>query len=165
MKNHLLKLTQYNVWANQKFIQWMNNQEEEILLENIKSSFSNVFETCKHIWFGEAGWLSRMNNMGWKTNEIDNFQGKPKELFESWIKSSNAYVQLVKNEDLDEKISFSHGDMNYSIERTDIILTIINHGNYHRGQIVTMLRQLGITEVPKTDYIEWVREQARNENS
>jgi len=57
-----------------------------------------------------------------------------------------------------------HDGVDYSIARKDIIMTVINHGNYHRGQIVTLLRQLGVTTIPKTDYIEWVREQARLNN-
>jgi len=34
---------------------------------------------------------------------------------------------------------------------------VANHATYHRGQIVTMLRQLGRTP-PSTDYIRWLRE-------
>jgi len=30
---------------------------------------------------------------------------------------------------------------------------VINHGTYHRGQIITMARSLGVTHgIPKTDY-------------
>jgi uncharacterized damage-inducible protein DinB len=34
---------------------------------------------------------------------------------------------------------------------------VFNHGTYHRGQLVTMLRQVGVTEIPQTDYIAFVR--------
>jgi len=40
-----------------------------------------------------------------------------------------------------------------------IVLHIVNHASYHRGQITTMLRQLGHTPVP-TDLIAFYRREA-----
>jgi uncharacterized damage-inducible protein DinB len=34
----------------------------------------------------------------------------------------------------------------------------INHQSFHRGQLVTFARQLGITDIPSTDYIVYLRE-------
>jgi uncharacterized damage-inducible protein DinB len=39
-----------------------------------------------------------------------------------------------------------------------MLLHVFNHGTYHRGQLVTMLRQLGIENIPATDFIVWSRE-------
>lgn len=165
MKESISKLAQYNIWANTKFINKLLLLDQSILSTKMKSSFTSIFETCKHIWFGETGWLSRIQNKGWQTTEVDNFQGSPSELFNSWQITSNEYLQVIKSTNLDETIEFTYDEINYSITRSDMILTVINHGNYHRGQIVTMLRELDITSIPKTDYIEWLREQARNEKS
>jgi uncharacterized damage-inducible protein DinB len=38
-----------------------------------------------------------------------------------------------------------------------VLVHIFNHGTYHRGQLVTMLRQLGVEKIPQTDYIVWTR--------
>jgi len=38
-----------------------------------------------------------------------------------------------------------------------MLLHVFNHGTYHRGQIVNMLRQLGIEKIPQTDFIVWSR--------
>lgn len=40
---------------------------------------------------------------------------------------------------------------------SEILLHLPNHGTYHRGQLVTMLRQLGIEKMPQTDYILFSR--------
>jgi uncharacterized damage-inducible protein DinB len=34
---------------------------------------------------------------------------------------------------------------------------IFNHSTYHRGQLVTMLRQLGSKDIPATDFIAFVK--------
>ncbi|MCW3088046.1 MAG: hypothetical protein JWQ78_1432, partial [Sediminibacterium sp.] len=39
----------------------------------------------------------------------------------------------------------------------EILLHLFNHGTYHRGQLVTLLRQVGVEEIPRTDYIEFSR--------
>jgi uncharacterized damage-inducible protein DinB len=38
-----------------------------------------------------------------------------------------------------------------------MLLHLFNHGTYHRGQLVTMLRELGIEKIPPTDFIVWSR--------
>ncbi len=41
-----------------------------------------------------------------------------------------------------------------------VLLHLFNHQTYHRGQLVTMLRQLGVDKIPSTDFIEWSRKKA-----
>ena len=38
-----------------------------------------------------------------------------------------------------------------------IIHHLFNHMTYHRGQLVTMLRQAGAEQIPGTDFIAWAR--------
>ena len=39
-----------------------------------------------------------------------------------------------------------------------MIVHVVNHGTYHRGQVATMLRQLGATPAQSTDMIVFFRE-------
>ncbi|MBD0288544.1 MAG: DNA polymerase, partial [Flavisolibacter sp.] len=38
-----------------------------------------------------------------------------------------------------------------------MLLHLFNHGTYHRGQLVNMLRQLEVSPIPQTDFIVWSR--------
>jgi uncharacterized damage-inducible protein DinB len=38
-----------------------------------------------------------------------------------------------------------------------VVMQVMNHGTYHRGQIVNMLRQVGQQKIPGTDFILWCR--------
>lgn len=62
---------------------------------------------------------------------------------------------------LEKKIGFEHKEKQFSIPTREIIQTVFTHGSYHRGQVVMMMRQLNITQISQTDYIEWVREKER----
>ncbi|HMX78573.1 MAG TPA: DinB family protein, partial [Chitinophagaceae bacterium] len=38
-----------------------------------------------------------------------------------------------------------------------IVLHVVNHSTYHRGQLINMLRQVGVEKLPHTDFIYWTR--------
>ena len=39
----------------------------------------------------------------------------------------------------------------------DTLFHVVNHSTYHRGQIITMLREAGETKVVSTDLIHYLR--------
>lgn len=152
----------YNIWANNKFIDALSNLDEELLNQKIEASFPSIMKTANHLLMAEYGWLSRLQGNGWDVSEVTNFSGSSNELFKLWQKTSLEFKNFVENADLERKIQFDHKDESYSIPIREIAQTVFTHGNYHRGQLVIMMRQLGITDIPKTDYIEWVRQNANN---
>ena len=42
------------------------------------SSFPTIRATLLHIWYGETGWLSRLNGKGWKTSKVTGFPSSTK---------------------------------------------------------------------------------------
>ncbi|MFK5047672.1 DinB family protein, partial [Klebsiella pneumoniae] len=58
------------------------------------------------------------------------------------------------------KASFTYKNLKgmlFSNEVWKTVHHVMNHSTYHRGQIVTMLRQLGVTQIPQSDYIAFIR--------
>ena len=39
----------------------------------------------------------------------------------------------------------------------EVLVHLFNHGTYHRGQLVTLLRQLNVQKIPATDFIVFSR--------
>ncbi|MEI9934102.1 MAG: DinB family protein [Ferruginibacter sp.] len=39
----------------------------------------------------------------------------------------------------------------------EVVFHVFNHSTYHRGQLVTILRQLGVEKIPSTDLIVFYR--------
>ncbi|WP_340152826.1 DinB family protein [uncultured Marivirga sp.] len=162
MKNQsYIDFAYYNIWANNRFIESLSKHEEDLLSQQIESSFPSILKTISHIWMAEMGWLSRLEGYGWETSKIINFSGNANEMFKAWQSTSLSFKEFVENTDLEQKLDFEHKGESFSIPFREIAQTVFNHGSYHRGQLVMMMRQLGITDIPKTDYIEWVREKAR----
>ena len=151
----------YNIWANDRIVNNLLEQDDEILTQELVGSYPTIRATILHIWYAETGWLSRLNGNAWNAVEVTNFSGTNKELFKAWQATSEAFKNFVIESTLEKPIHFEHQGSNFSIPTREIIQTVFNHGSYHRGQVVMMMRQLGVTKIAQTDYIEWVREKER----
>lgn len=151
----------YNIWANNRLITDLSAQEDQLLTKELVGSFTTIRATILHMWFAETGWLSRLHGNGWDAQKVEEFDGTNEELFIAWKRSAEAFKEFTLTADLEKEVQFTHKEVAYSIPTREIIQTVLNHGSYHRGQVVMMMRQLGIDQIRQTDYIEWVREKAR----
>ena len=158
MKQQYLDYVHYTKWANNRLISDLERTDLQLLDSDMGSSFLSIRETVKHIWLGEEGWLSRLQGGPWATPRLDACSGTAAELFVGWQRTTSALVDFVQSADLEELVHFEHEGRVYDIPAREIVQTVCNHGSYHRGQVVTMLRQQGVSEVSQTDYIRWVRD-------
>lgn len=161
MKQTYLDYANYNIWANAKLTDHLLEQNDDLLSKELVGSFPTIKATISHLWRAETGWLSRLKGNGWDASKVMNFSGNNRELFTAWQITSEQFRNFVLDADLEKKIEFEHKGEKFSIPTREIVQTVFNHGSYHRGQVIMMLRQLGITDLPQTDYIEWVREKER----
>jgi len=40
-----------------------------------------------------------------------------------------------------------------------VVQHVVNHSSYHRGQLITLMRQVGWTDLPSTDLMRWYRKE------
>lgn len=146
------RFLQYNLWANERLTSWLLTLPREILYEKTASSFGTIDHTLQHILAAENYWHAVLVK-----GEINAFNQSVKEnaieeVITDLITSSQKLLNDLSpfnEQQLFETIAAS--DSNQS--RYEYILHLVNHGSYHRGQIVTLCRILGVTaEVPVTDY-------------
>lgn len=161
MNQRYLDYANYNIWANNKLIDDLIDQNDEFLSQELVGSFPTIRATVLHIWFAETGWLSRLNGNGWETSSVTGFSGGSTELFALWKMTSERFKNFVEKADLEKETQFQHNEEEFSIPAREIVQTVFNHGTFHRGQVVMMMRQLGLSNISQTDYIEWVREKER----
>ncbi|MBC7826979.1 MAG: damage-inducible protein DinB, partial [Chitinophagaceae bacterium] len=55
--------------------------------------------------------------------------------------------------ELVEKIKVVSPWFEANLSRCEYLQHLVSHGTYHRGQIVTIGRNVGMTDAPMTDYI------------
>ena len=161
MNKRYIDYASYNIWANNRLATNLLEQNDELLSQELVGSFPTIRATVSHIWLAEMGWLSRLHGNDWKVSDVLNFSGSNTQLFKSWRATSENFKKFVEKSDLEKEIKFEHKGKLFSIPSREIIQTVFNHGSFHRGQVVMMMRQLEISDISQTDYIEWVREKER----
>ena len=126
------------------------------------SRFTYIADTVLHIVGDEQVWhdrLIKVENPIWLPA---NFKGGKAEALDAWNQSSKLlvdYTQSLSNESLDQIIPYKriNGEA-LSQPVFEILAHVFNHSTYHRGQLVTMLRQVGFEDVSSTDLALFYRD-------
>jgi uncharacterized damage-inducible protein DinB len=165
MKELLLRAARYNAWANDHFIQLLVTLDDEDLDMNILSSFPSIRKTVFHIWGAENIWLQRFESVGKPVWKPDTFNGNIIALCDAWRITSAELIRFTGLLKDDAELSRVVTGVNlkghpFADSLLDGLQHVFNHSTYHRGQLVTMLRQAGITAIPQTDLIDFVRHHA-----
>lgn len=161
MKELLKQLAAYNVWANQRITDVILSLPEEKQKAEIVSSFSSLHTTVLHIWDAESIWWQRMKLHERFVRPSDNAKGTTRDVINGLMSQSKLWEGWVSNA---SELSLDHVFQYYNNKKEPVkmhiyqmILHVFNHSTYHRGQLITMLRQLGVEKLPPTDFALWVR--------
>jgi len=158
MKEILTQFAQYNVWANKLIIDTMLSLDNSLVTRETASSFPTVEATVKHIWSAESIWLQRVQNVSEPVWLGGTFVGAFADVCAQWQQTSRALADYVQCQN-DDKAFTGHlhftnrAKVAQSLPVHQVLLHIFNHTTYHRGQLVTMLRQLGVVEIPTMYFI------------
>jgi len=157
------ELLAFNTWANQRILGAAGALTREQFTQQIVSSFRSVQETLQHIAGAEWAWMERVRGRSPEkmpvAPEIRDLQTLEGLWTPLWCLMED-YARGLTQESLDEVVdykTFSFGDARSP--RWQMLQHMVNHGTYHRGQVITMLRQLGAKSVG-TDMILFYRERA-----
>jgi uncharacterized damage-inducible protein DinB len=160
MKNLLTDLTNYNQWANERMGLALQKLTAAQLNFEQKSSFNTIRKTADHLADCEYNWLKRVNGDSTWEDKAKNFEDITK-MTEFWVHQSKAFITLVEQSDADklgDVIAYKNSKgQPFKNELYKIITHLMNHSTYHRGQLVTMMRGAGVTEIPATDLIVFYR--------
>ena len=153
----MMDYSAYNLWANRNIVNWLKTKPAGTIDREVISSFPNLRQTLFHIWNTEDSWLSRLKKVKAKFSYGQVFDGLSEDLFDGILNQSAAFYEYV-----DSLTDMAFGEnYQFSIPYTgefdgtaaEMVQHCVNHSTYHRGQIVTMARNIGLTDPPTTDYM------------
>ena len=147
MEDYLKKLFEYNDWANKRVLE---------LLQKEKVDDEKILTLMSHVLAAELLWLKRIVPSDqmyeiWKMYTLE-------ELFNMQQISSNNWLAFIRSShSFTNSIAYKNTKgQNYVSEVSSILIHVVNHATYHRGQIAMLLRQKGIVPVD-TDFIIYER--------
>lgn len=155
-KDYFKEAAEYNVWANTIVCGWLEQITDEQWTKEIISSFNSIQETVLHIISAERAWLQRFKNVPFEWLQ-STYKGSKEDHIKLWKENSaelKAFIDAFSEKELDTNLDFKrlNGDA-YSMPYYQLFAHVVNHATYHRGQLVTMLRQAGFTNISSTDLL------------
>ncbi len=150
----------YNTWANNKMFEAVSQLSDEQYYTDMKSGQGGIHGTLTHIVAGQKMWLSRWkgtpdNNL-LTPNEIPTLN----DLTTAWEQvtlDTNQYLNGFTEENIHQSLTVTNTKgMTFTFTYAQMMQHIINHSTFHRGQLATLIRQLGIRP-PQTDLIAYYR--------
>ncbi|WP_430898416.1 MULTISPECIES: DinB family protein [unclassified Paraflavitalea] len=161
MKELLENYSAYNVWANQKLTEKIGSLSPELQTKEMVSSFPSLHKTLLHMWDAETVWWQRIRLVEQPVFPSVQFSGDTSELMQALNAQSKQWQQWIQHASM---AALHHVILYHNVKREPVKMQVgqiaqhvMNHGTYHRGQLVTMLRMLNIEKLPQTDYSLWVQ--------
>ena len=161
MKEILLQLAAYHIWANQLLLDVINQLPEEKQKQEVPSSFRSLYKTVLHIYDAERIWWQRMKLQERIIVPSESFDDDMKELSSQLLQQNRQWNEWIANAN-EHQLQHVFQYQNSKREQFkqpvyQMLLHVFNHGTYHRGQLVNILRQIGVEKIPGTDFIAWSR--------
>ena len=151
----------YDAWANRRVLEACSSLSPEQFTRDLGSSFRSVRDTLAHIMGAEWLWLERFHGRSPSSLPSGDQFANVADLRARWAQVENdLLVNGLSAVDLERRFDYrdTKGNPHYSF-LWQMLQHLANHGTYHRGQVTTLLRQLGGKPVG-TDMIGFYRERA-----
>ena len=159
------QLFDYTEWANELAMDAAVKLPDDNLRRDVGISHKSIFGTLLHMAGAEWIWLERWNGRSpakdkawllWTTDSCSDL-AMLKERWRDLIDRRAQFISELDEERLNAELGFKllSGDPS-SMRLVDQMQHVANHATLHRGQIVGMIRQLGI-EPPSTDLLFYLR--------
>jgi uncharacterized damage-inducible protein DinB len=139
----------YNRWANDRILDVTAVLSAEELSRDLRSSFPSVRDTLIHMVAAEWIWLSRWNVAT---------HAAMRARFDDVDRARTAFLDRLDDEALHRVVAYRNTrGQAFENPLWQLLRHVVNHATYHRGQVTTMVRQLGRDAI-STDLAQYYRE-------
>jgi uncharacterized damage-inducible protein DinB len=158
---YLQTLVDYHYWARDIVLDAVNDLPREKFLQPVESSFKSLRDTVAHLYAADLVWYTRwMGEAPAGLIAYDQFPDATS-IRTAWKELEGNVRRLVDglgeegvHKSFDYKLLSGAPD---TAPFWQMLVHVVNHGSYHRGQVTTLMRQLGAHPPKPTDMIAFFR--------
>src|SRR5262249_50274796 len=148
----------YNRWANQRTLDSVAPLSAENFTREMGNSFSSVRDTLAHIlgaeWIWLERWLGRFPTSLLPASDFPAVEALRRR-WEVVDHDLNRFLQTLTPGRLQEPLAYlNRAGERFSYPLWQQMAHVVNHSSYHRGQVTTLLRQLGAAP-QSTDLLQY----------
>lgn len=156
--NHYQLMAEYNRWMNQKLYAVCAEIPDEKRKTDLGAFFKSIHGTLNHLLWGDRAWLRRFEQYSLPITPIgEEIYSDFTELRverETTDESILNWVRTLREDWLDRPLEFTSmlDGKTRRGPRWLFLTQMFNHQTHHRGQITTLIKQLGyepgVTDIP-----------------
>ncbi|MFT3786720.1 MAG: DinB family protein [Tepidisphaeraceae bacterium] len=161
---HLREMCEFLRWGDQVSLQAARSVSEAEYLKDQHISVGSLHKLLVHCMAVQWLWLCRFR--GESPTKLEDEKDYPNRmaLEQRWPLVHSALIDFVGRQSqtaLQHNVSYqdTRGET-HTLPLRDMILHLIDHGSYHRGQINTMIKRAGGTPIP-VSFRQWAAERQR----
>ena len=164
MKDDFASLYAYNRWADRRVLDACRKLTHEQYTAEPVPGWSSVRSSLFHIGVATDGWLCRLAGEDTTqttpnpTEEEYPTVADVERLLDHAYRTFESLVPKLTPDWLTAPQTFSRRGRTAVLPPWAVLRHVVNHGTYHRGQVASKLKRLGV-EPPMPDFAWWVMEQ------
>jgi uncharacterized damage-inducible protein DinB len=151
----LTRYASYDLWANTRYVERLQQEDDGLLDREAPGSFPSLRATLLHIRDAHNIWLCRLKGKAYS------WPAEPSTAITTLIDHSKRIVEYVNSlheEDVLGEVVYKDLRGNeYRQPAWQLLMHCFNHGTQHRGQVITMMRALGLEQIPSNDMVVYLR--------
>jgi len=161
MKELLKQYAAYNNWASQRILDVILALPADKQTAEVASSYPSLYKTVFHMWDAESIWWQRLKLQEHIIRPSENEKASMQDVATGLLQQSRQWEEWVigaSELSLDHVFHYQNTKREvFKMPVYQMVHHVFNHGTYHRGQLITILRQLGADKLPGTDFSVWIR--------
>lgn len=145
----------YNLWVHETIVSWLKTKPADLMDQEVASSFPSIKQTLVHIWDTQRFWLSVIQQVPPAQSFRFGYEGTLDDVYEGILNHSKEladFILSLEESELTKSIDLKTPWFESNGTRFEYIQHVINHSSYHRGQLITIGRNVGLTDAPMTDF-------------
>jgi uncharacterized damage-inducible protein DinB len=151
LKQHLLKMLESEIWANQMLVETM---------EKAKTPDERTLLLFSHLLSSYSMWLNRIQGTEITTTLFqERTLEESKALMKNVFTELKTHLQKADDQEINRVISFIFplDGSKRKLSVADAFTHLVTHSTYHRGQIISRLKEK-VETLPLTTYIAFAME-------
>jgi uncharacterized damage-inducible protein DinB len=158
-------LLDYHYWARDRVLEAAGKLTADQFTRDMGSSFRSVRDTLAHVYSAEWAWYSRWQGRSPAAQLPPEQFSDVASIRSAWAEQEakvRQFTAALGEEGIAREFQFTllNGQAAASLF-WQMLQHVVNHASYHRGQVTTMLRQLGAEPAKSMDMIAFYRERAK----
>lgn len=161
MTHVALKMYDYHVWANQTLLNRLKELSDKVYHREIQSVFPSIAHVVSHMYVVDQLWFHIISGKDMpEALEVEKVSGEGKgsdEMDSLFNDLFQTYKSFLSHQENMEKLVVLNIPWEGKRETTisEMVLHVVTHATYHRGNITAMLHQIGLDSVTTDFTVYW----------